>query len=160
MAQGSNHVVFVCSSDEEDCEDIADSIPSVKVRRSRAISSRVGVSPGEYRRTKRWGVPVTFIQVLCFLQYTLGWAAYSRSCIEFMGGTGAVAQAYLEQSLGAFVFDIARCPLHDFLAAFGFVECLVEARTLEPMGLQHWDTVCSSWVWMVRSVTRRTPLFP
>ena len=80
--------------------------------------------------------------------------------MEFMGGTGAVAQAYLEQSLGAFVFDIARSPLHDFLAAFGFVECLVEARTLEPMGLQHWDTVCSSWVWMVRSVTRRTPLFP
>ena len=77
-----------------------------------------------------------------------------------MGGTGAVAQAYLEQSLGAFVFDIARSPLHDFLAAFGFVECLVEARTLEPMGLQHWDTVCNSWVWMVRSVTRRTPQFP
>ena len=152
-------VVLVSDSGDED-DGPPCSIPCVRRRRSHHVSARLGVSPREYRRMKRWAMPDDLFQLLGFLQFTLGWAAYSRQCIEFMGGIGAVAGAFTEDLLEAYVYDIAITLLNDFLDCRGFVECLTQARTLEPAGLQHWDTVCSSWVWMVRSVTHRTSLFP
>ena len=42
----------------------------------------------------------------------------------------------------------------------GFLVALLYALKFEKGGLEHWGTVCSSWVWMCRSVSRRTAWNP
>ena len=71
-------------------------------------------------------------------------------------GVGMVEQSFLDINLNAGGFDLCRSPLMDFLSGMGFVHATQLSRELEWRGLQHWDTVCSSWVWLTRSVTKRT----
>ena len=125
-------------------------------RRSNMVAEYIGVSPTQYRRMKRWQIPPSFIQILAFLQVVWGATSFVDDCQEFMCGVGRIIRAFQLSSLQARGFDIVLNPDMGFLGISGFLIACLQARELKPGGLQHWDTVCSSWSWLGRKVTKRT----
>ena len=75
---------------------------------------------------------------------------------EWMGGAARIEASFLEDSLSAFGVDITRGVHHDFASAIGFAYSSGLSRRLKPMACNHWDLVCSSWVWMSRKHSKRS----
>ena len=108
---------------------------------------------------KRWGVPDDYIQMLAFAQHSDGWPQKRYKCCEWMCGVRSVGNAFEAQELDAFGYDIEIDEHYmNFEDDDGYINATGQSRHLESRGLQHWDTVCTSWIWMCRKITKRDPI--
>lgn len=81
--------------------------------------------------------------------------------MEFFSGVGSVHRAFAQRGFCAAGFDIINVPDHPEFQSIttdcGFMSALQLIRRLRTArGLSHWATVCSSWIWMSRSSTKRS----
>ena len=153
--------VFVESSDSEVDAQIARPPPQIVRRRSRVASEALGITPVEYRRLKRFGVPQLFLQVLSCLFVLDGHCELLFDGAEWMAGKGHIEHALNLDGLTAFSFEIERDRIYeDFCGIAGFIFGTQRSRQLKWRAINHWDTVCSSWVWMSRRTSMRSYLDP
>ena len=68
--------------------------------------------------------------------------------IEWFAGVATIVQGMREQQMTALGYDILKGPHQDILSDAGFATAVSFARETRDQGLQHWATVCSSWVWV------------
>ena len=76
----------------------------------------------------------------------------SLSGVEVMCGTGGVVQALWRREKKALGYDyILNNKLHDFVSVEGFLVLISYVLGIEESnGILHWDTLCSTWIFMSR----------
>ena len=132
----------------------------VSGRRSVRVAMRLGISPQSYRRQKRWSVPDSFIQLQAFLQYALGNPEGKYWVIQWFCGKKAVVRAWERHGMKGFGFDIEYGEIDfDFCGDVGYTNAVIHSRDLREGCVQHWDPVCSSWVWVVKAASGRDPYY-
>ena len=130
-------------------------------RRSFTASTYLGISPGQYRRLKRWRTPRDFLQLLCYSHAEFSWLKEIYDVTEWMSGESTIVNEGRSRGLTAKEFEIRFDPiLQDSLGDFGILNAVRIAKASKPLGVAHWDTVCSSWVWVVRACSGRSERFP
>ena len=94
---GVNGECVEISSGSSSDEDMS-TIRTMRSRRSHVASSKVGISPTEYRRMKRWGCPVQFFVVLHLLQLLNGVPRLKWDVTEWMSGVEQIVRAAQDRS--------------------------------------------------------------
>ena len=151
------HVEVLSSDSECDATDgDAPPLKIVKTRHSHLAAASMGISGKEFRRMKRWRAPNLFFQVLLLLHQITGWLPMRHDGAEWFSGVSAVQESLVEDSLLAFAYDWTRGNHMDFTSPLGFAFAASRSKELKPGSTSHWDTVCSSFVWMAQKHCRRT----
>ena len=77
--------------------------------------------------------------------------------VEWFSGVESPTRAFESYGFTALGFDIDKSKVFmDIINWTGFIQAVRLGRRIVPYkGLQHFATVCSTWVWMSRSSTRR-----
>ena len=126
-------------------------------RASFPASPRLGISPKEYRQLRRWNIPKDYLQLLCYHHVEFGWISQSIEVSEWMSGIGRIWREGESQGYSSRGFEIETDSiLQDFLGVLGCLESITVVKGTRPLGLQHWDTVCSSWVWVCADASKRS----
>jgi hypothetical protein len=109
---------------------------------------------------RRWLIPGMFLQILHLIHLTEGWVPMSFDGGEWFSGESQVQQGCIEDGFNAFAYDIRFGKLMDFVSIIGFVYATAQSRRLKWRAMNHWDTVCSSWIWLARRWCRRSMVNP
>ena len=79
--------------------------------------------------------------------------------IEYFAGVAEIQKAVQTCGMKCLAFDKDYDDEGmDLLSDLGFVTAFIWALRLKRYGLTAWGTLCSSWIWVSRSVTKRCPL--
>ena len=152
--------IAVSSSDDEEELTTPMRRPPQR-RRSHVVATMCGISSREFRRCVRFGVPMVFFQTLAYLHFSEGWQSLHMDCGEWMCGVGVIQSAFAASGLESFGYDRrTRNPLHDILTGPGWMMGLSYLRCSKFFSLHHWGILCSSWVWISRSVSGRSLIDP
>ena len=153
----ASDTTFIDSSDSESGEPSA-KIPCCIARRASHIAAcLLGLCPREYRHLKRKLVPRDFLQVLCAHHIEEGWQDQFIQLVDWFCGLGEIEKAGIRRDLICKGFEIFRdTELMNILLDAGFFTALTFAKQMLPLALSHWGTVCSSWIWAVRGITKRS----
>ncbi len=156
------HHVETVLVDSSDSELEVTFLPATPLRRrSQQAGLACGISSREYRNMKRFRIPGLFLQILACLVAMTGWAEMIYDGGEWMCGLGQIEAALTADDLLAFGYDIERDgTCMNFLDCAGFVFATQKSRQLKTRHVCHWDTVCSSWIWMSRRTSMRTYIDP
>ena len=163
----SYSVIVVSDSEDDRTEDtcVRETVPRKRLRRVRVCSQRrsflaaslLGIAPGEYRQLRRWNVPRDFLQVLAYSHIEYGWITPHLDVVEFMGGICNVIKAGNERGHACKGYEIENdSTFEDFLGAIGFMESIKLGKSTNYEALQHWDTVCTSWIWVCADKSKRS----
>ena len=156
-------VIYVDDDDEAD-DGGGDGTPMFVCcvqRRSFLAGTCLGLSAREYRHLKRARVPRNYLQILHCAHLDDGWIEQVLDLVEWFAGLGQIERAGVLAALAAAGYEISRDPqLQNFLADQGFLKAIRLNKSTRPGSLDHWGTVCSSWVWQVRAVTKRSFMRP
>ena len=105
--------------------------------------------------------PLHLLQLLVYVHVMEGWTDMTVDMVEWMCGVGRVEEAFSSASYHAIGFDRdTRDPLQDILLPHGLLLALSIARQCKFKSFHDWGTLCSSWVWVARSVSGRTYINP
>ena len=127
-------------------------------------TTRTGTLSELLRRLHYVQAPRILLQIMAQL-----WHAYdgkellcpTYDALETFAGAMNVTKALRDRGLLAVGFEKRLHPLHhDFLSSHGFLHALTLAMRLEDGAFTMHAPVCSSWVWINRSVSLRTISFP
>ena len=148
-------------SSESSESDSSDSPPlkaqCVRRRRSHIAAALLGVSPHEYRNLKRLLVPRDFLQVLCGHHLDNGWLSQHLQLVDWFCGLGEIEQAGIRHGLETLGYEILRdLELMNFVCDPGYLSAIGVGKQMKIEALSHWGIVCSSWIWAVRNVTKRS----
>ena len=120
-----------------------------------------GLHPKELKSMLSMGVPIALFNILWVLQNKSASDGYSLDFIEFFSGCGQIRDALLRRGQFCTGFDITDDEtFENFISAAGLLCAIELMRLLRRYGGCHWATVCSSWVWICRSTTKRSMAFP
>ena len=117
----------------------------------------MGVQVRCRNQLRRWGVPPLFLALIAVvLQATQGLQS-PVNAVEGFSGVGRIDTAFKEMGYAAHGFDIDhhRC-FESINSDEGFCTLIYWILCLSPLGLAHFATVCSTWVWVSRSSTGRS----
>ena len=133
-------------------------------RHSEVCAERIGMSPSAFRQLKRLGAPLILFALL---------ASLFRSClqhggvptpidgVEFFSGVGNIAARMNKLGYDCLAYDINHAdPGQNLNTDEGFITALSWGARIRENGLCSWGTVCSSWVWLSRQMSRRSVLKP
>ena len=159
ITQGSPFSDRIDSSSDEEPEL---RIPVATIhRRSHVAASGLGISAKEYRGMKRMGVPSIFFELLHFAFLIQGWVSMDTDLVDWFAGAEVIRAAGDHSNLVSRSFEVLHDPiLEDFLGLDGYLNALRFAKALRILGFSHWGIVCSSFVWQVRNVTKRSARRP
>ena len=146
---------------ERCCQDAQ--VPHSPTRRySEAAAERFGLCGEELRRLLRMRAPIIIYQILWFIHMSLGaGVSCDLDCVDYFAGIGGVARSFTDRMRKAVTFEILDdFELEDILKPLGMLKGCTYARKLRRRGLGHWGTVCSSFIWICRSVTKRSKESP
>ena len=130
-------------------------------RRSFLAASMLGISPMEFRCLKRRGLPKDFFQLLLYSHAEFHWIPQTVDITEWMSGVGEILRAGNDQGFCTEGFEVSKDNIfEDFLSPLGFLNAIRLAKSAKPLGCQHWDTVCSSYIWVCRNDSKRSIMFP
>ena len=121
----------------------------------------MGVQVRCRNQLRRWGVPPLFLALIAMvLQATQGLQS-PVNAVEGFSGVGRIDTAFKEMGYAAHGFDIDhhRC-FESINSDEGFCTLIYWILCLSPLGLAHFATVCSTWVWVSRSSTGRSAVKP
>ena len=154
------HVVEV-SSDGESSDEDRETPRGIFFRRSHRVATLCGLSSKEYRRMRRWQVPESLFMMLACIHHLGGWVPMTFDCVEWFAGVGMVKRAFTEIDMCAFAYDweIDRVNM-DFCSIAGFILAMQICLGSKFRSMQHFDILCSTWIWMARSMTERTAINP
>ena len=123
-----------------------------------------GLEVMEYMSLRKMGLPVVFFNLLAMLirpamalANTTGRVVRKYQCVEFYAGVGNVARAFKNVGLEAKTFDIVQdANFMNMTSAYGFLTAIAYCMMLMPYSLSHWASVCSTWIWISKSSTKRS----
>ena len=141
---------------------------ALSARRSHLAGTACGLSSREYRRLKRWHLPQLMFQIFALICGRWGYLDQHYDGAEWFCGIGMVELAFVLASLNAFGYDINRHMddgrgnpnFMDFTTPWGFFFGCFKTQGMRVRALSHWDTVCSSWVWMSQKHCQRSVIDP
>ena len=81
---------------------------------------------------------------------------YDLDLCELFAGVGAIFRAAQAAGLRAAQYDCLIHACQDIMRAASLIKLMQYLRRLRGGGLAHWATVCSSWIWVSRSCTKRS----
>ena len=160
--QWQSQIAIVQTSSISDSESDGEPVePPRKIRivqrRSYLASLQLGISPRQYRVLKRARAPQNFLQMLACKFIEDGWREQHLKVIEWMAGIGQVEKHGMAAQLESRGYELLRdMHLQNFLGDAGFLNAVDWEMQMMAFSLDHWGTVCSSWVWQVRGVTKRS----
>ena len=135
--------------------------PIVVRRSSVVLGEACGVSALEIRTLHRLGAPPILFWVLAVLLRLLGPPALDLDCVDWYSGVGEINASFQRRGLASLPFDVIHDPVYqDMTGTWGFITAIEWARRLKWFAFAPFGTVCSSWVWVCRSTSGRTPLRP
>ena len=153
-SRGSSACCDIIDSDSDSGE-----IRVLKRRSSHLAAEMLGIRAKHYRCLKRWCYPQIMFDILTAMILNFGPPVATLQVIEWFSGIENIIKACQEVGIKSFGYDYAKDETHNMLSAEGFIVAMELARSLQDGGLQHWATVCSSWVWLAwdkcgRSIAR------
>ena len=129
----------------------------LKLRRSRTAAAHLGLAPKEFRRLKRWRIPRSFLAILAFMVCIHGVIEQDVDLSEWFAGLGHVEGQGTLVGLTTAGYEIRRDEVaEDFLTPYGFSTAIRLGLRHKQLSCTHWDTVCSSWIYMCRASTLRS----
>ena len=137
-------------------------IPRPPAQKLQHAARSRGVHPSAFKRMVLAGLPLVILNTFCFLESTTPLADQTRhACCEMFSGIGAVATAFRTSGYPAEEYDVLRHnKFENILTTEGFLTALNRVRCCRDLGLTHWATVCSTWVYLSRSSTGRSSSNP
>ena len=124
------------------------------------------------RRSARYGIPAFVFQTLLLvgcppILFNLLWFLNSKPelfprirdihILEMFSGVASIYAAAVDRDLPCAKYDFNLDDVFmNFMIEPGFLVALVLVRRMAPGALSTWATKCSNWIWLVRSVTRRS----
>ena len=154
--------VYISDDEVSDDSDDKDEIKRVRHRASDAHGAKRGLSGHEFRKMARLGLPIFMMNILLFL-FGSSQTINSRNLynIEFFVGVSAIQRAALDLQLASCRYDIIfNQDSNDVNSLVGFLTAVQLCRRLKKGALAHFATVCSTWVWISRSSTKRSVTCP
>ena len=137
--------------------------PKHIIRRSSVVEAeRCGISASCVRRMKRTKAPQILFSLLSLI-FMMNGGPVKRSVhgLDMFYGVAKVEASFLSKGLSALGYDMVRNPTRqNILHDDGMATLLVWALMVIQFGYSHWGTLCSSWIWMCRSVTERSFMTP
>ena len=153
--------VFIESDEEPDEEEPSLPLPPEPPVDPAERAKRYGLTTPEYEMLRHFGVPLVLWQVLAMIVDTMGPVGRDLDCLDFFAGLQAVTHAWLERGWKAIPYEIKMGGVaHDLCSGAGFVTALIFVLRLKANGFSSWGTVCSSWIWVVRSTSQRSKTNP
>ena len=125
-----------------------------------------GLEPSEFKAMLRFGVPIALFNVLYVLHHRYIQSGDPNATpyldfIEFFSGAGQICNAMVRAGFNAQGYDVLDDGVFEhFIGAQGFLCAIKMMMLLRKHGGNHWGTVCSSWVWLCRSTSKRSVAFP
>ena len=131
------------------------------VSKSSSRAEKLGISTNTFRRLYANGWPIVLFNLL-FMMQTLGGPFMPESdCIEFFSGVANVVKAFKGHGFTAHEFDIINhADYQSLVTPNGFLVALCLSLSLRKMGMAHWATVCSTWIFLSRSSVCRSEAMP
>ena len=83
-----------------------------------------------------------------------------KHAVEFFCGTGGLVAALSQSGLRCAWYDIALDPTHDMCSAGGMAAAILLTLSIVPRGFAWLGVPCSTFVWIARGHTKRSPLAP
>ena len=83
-----------------------------------------------------------------------------KHAIEFFCGTGGLVAALSQSGLRCDWYDIVLDPTHDICSVGGMAAAVMLALSIVPGGFARLGVPCSTFVWIARGHTKRSPLAP
>ena len=161
MRRSVRRTVVVTVDSESSSDDNVPEVKRLRQRWSHSMATACGISSKEFRKLMRWGVPMAFFQLLCFAQFCDGWEPLETQCVEWMCGVGVIEQASLDACRNALGYDRrTRDSRMNILKCEGLMIAIKYARGFVFRSLHWWGILCSSWVWISRSVSERSCIAP
>ena len=132
--------------------------PLPSPRRSHIFSAQCGLSPSEWRGLRRAGAPPILFVMLAFLvSNSLIRGGRDLDNVDFFAGMKAVSNTWNEHSFAAASYELLDDPqCQNFCSGPGLLFALMLTMRMRMGALSSWGTVCSSWIFVSSSVTKRT----
>lgn len=148
--------------EEGHCEDGVSIIRIIRRKTSRLRAEALGLPHGTYKRMLRFGLPFALFNILWWL-CAIGGASSDQSVhhIEWFAGVGTIHRAVTALGYASVQCDVLHNALcHNFITKEGILHSCQLLRRLIVRGGSHYATVCSSWVFLNRSSSKRFDVCP
>ena len=108
------------------------------------------------------GWPIVMFNLLTYINYVyVGPILPDIDAVEYFSGTATIVGSFMANGRKALEFDYIHNPIFQSLTSGpGFLTAVLYAMMIVPGGLAHFATICSTWVFLSRSTTGRSRLFP
>ena len=109
------------------------------------------------------GVPWALVRLIGLLAIAgrIGAGDAPLDCLEFFAGVESIVHGFRSCGLAAYGYERLKDTLcMDILSSLGFIWAIELCFKCRPGGFAHFAPVCSSWVWMSRSSTKRSDCSP
>ena len=150
-------------------ENVATMPRGIAVRSSELAATFFGVSARTFRRLRASHAPLVLFQLLWFIKMSMGEneLPVDLQFADMYMGVGHLKSQFEQRGFNSVGFEISHDPVNqDALSVQGFLTMLVFAlRLLDGVqkngldlyrALQHWGTVCSSWIYVSMGSTGRS----
>ena len=126
-------------------------------RSSEVLGEKFGGMEGvEVRRLFRMCLPLWFFNLMFFAAHAFD-VIRNLDGLELFAGAGEIMQSFRDAFYKAAGYDKSWDEqIHNFNSTAGFVHARVLTVKLQVHGCNWYATVCSTWVWMSRSSTKRS----
>ena len=107
------------------------------------------------------GAPSALVKLVAAVQHAVPWSErHAYNHVEFFAGQKAVTKAFVSKGCRALSFELKDCELLDVCSHCGYVCAILLCLRLAWGAGALAAPVCSSWVWVSRSSTKRSLFNP
>ena len=133
------------------------------LRSSHVAARMFALPPKAYRMLRRMVLPLMFWQILFFVGTSMvsetPWKTVDVN--DFYSGKALITQQGLMQGYAVNSYEYLNEPqLENAIGAEGLLTMLAYVLRCRQGSLNHWGTVCSSWLWVSRGTTGRSSWNP
>ena len=130
---------------------------SPRLRKLSLRAAYIGTDVRTFVRLQKLQVPIALFHILNFLSCASVVHQRDLDFVEYFSGLGEVHHAFSRAGCAAAGYDYCQdAKLQNILSTEGFLNAVQWARRVRAGGHVHMGIVCSSWVWISRSTTRRS----
>ena len=120
-------------------------------------AKRFGLNLSEYEALCHFRVPLILWQTLSMLFDCMGIIPRDLHCVDMFAGQESVRKAWSRRGYAAVGYEILKGgETMDLNSGAGWVTAVIFIMRLVLNGFSSWGTVCSSWIWVCLSTSKRT----
>ena len=120
-------------------------------------AKRFGLNLSEYEALCHFSVPLILWNTLAMLFDVMGVIPRDLHCLDMFAGEESVRKAWTNRGYAAIGYEILKGgETMDLNSGAGWVTAVIFIMRLVLNGFSSWGTVCSSWIWVCLSTSKRT----